>query len=102
MDAFQGNQLLAALSAASLQRLSSELRPTLFHTGTILFERHSPCEAVFFPKSGILSLTLTSKTGINVEVGLVGPEGVAGALDVLGGGKNSTRGQVQIAGSGWK
>jgi CRP-like cAMP-binding protein len=101
-DVLKGNHLLAALPVASLQRLSSELRPTLFHTGTILFERDSPCEAVFFPKSGILSLTLTSATGIDVEVGLVGPEGVAGALDVVGGGNNSTRGQVQIAGSGWK
>ncbi|HEX9996124.1 MAG TPA: Crp/Fnr family transcriptional regulator, partial [Abditibacterium sp.] len=78
------------------------LRPTLFHLGTVLFESGSESEAVYFPKSGIVSLVLTSAIGINVEVGLVGPEGVAGMMDALTQSKHVVRAHVQSAGSGWR
>jgi CRP-like cAMP-binding protein len=74
----------------------------LFHLGTVLFEVGDECEAVYFLKSGILSLVLVSATGTEVEVGMVGREGVAGMLDVLGGNKAMTRCQVQSAGNGWR
>jgi CRP-like cAMP-binding protein len=99
---FQGNRVLAALSADDLQNFSAELRPVLFHVGEILFEPGSESDTVYFPKSGIMSLVLTSSLGIDVEVGLVGSEGAIAIADALIGTPNVTRSQVQIAGSGWR
>ncbi|RYZ92382.1 MAG: Crp/Fnr family transcriptional regulator, partial [Proteobacteria bacterium] len=100
--AFQGNKLLASLSDASLQSLSAHLQPLLFHLGATLFDLDGKNDAVYFPQNGIISLVLRSTTGINVEVGLIGPEGVAGVMDAITGNTNSTRGQVQASGSGWR
>jgi CRP-like cAMP-binding protein len=99
---FHGNQLLAALPVHTLQRLAPHLKPILLHTGTMLFEIGSENDVVYFPKSGIISMVLGSVEGMNVEVGLVGPEGAAGLMDVLSDSPYSVRAQVQIAGNGWR
>jgi CRP-like cAMP-binding protein len=99
---FQGNRVLAGISPDNLQTLSAEMRPVLFHVGEILFEPGSESDTVYFPKSGIMSLVLTSNMGIDVEVGLVGAEGAIAVADALIGTPNATRSQVQIAGSGWR
>jgi CRP-like cAMP-binding protein len=99
---FHGNQLLAALPVHTLQHLAPHLKPILLHTGTTLFETGSESDAVYFPKSGIVSMVLTSASGVAVEVGLAGPEGALGLLDALSSNPNSVRAQVQIAGNGWR
>lgn len=99
---YGGNRLLAAFPSTVLHDLSKELRPVLFHAGDVLFERGTSSEVVFFPKTGVISLVLTSSVGIDVEVGLVGFEGMIGVSDALTGSSNMVRAQIQIPGSGWK
>ncbi|RYG65057.1 Crp/Fnr family transcriptional regulator [bacterium] len=99
---FQGNQLLAELSTTAIRNLAPHLYPVLFHLGDVLFELGSENDAVYFPKSGMLSMILSSRVGIDVEVGAAGFEGMVGLSDALSCCNNSTRALTQIAGNGWR
>ncbi len=96
------NHLLAGLPEAERSRLTPLLKPSLIHLGEPLWETGQAIEAVYFPKQGVISLVLTSVDGVDVEVGMVGREGIAGSIETLGTGRATTRAQVQMAGSGWR
>jgi CRP-like cAMP-binding protein len=94
---------LAALPAAYYERQVFEhLQPCLFHLGDTLFDATSEIKYVYFLKSGIVSLIMDAIDGINVEVAIVGCEGVVGAGEALTGVRMVSRAEVQIAGSGWR
>ena len=57
---------------------------------------------VYFLKAGMVSLVIPSEQSIDVEVGIVGFEGVAGGGETLSGFPAVTEAMIQIAGSGWK
>jgi CRP-like cAMP-binding protein len=99
---FSANHVLASLPATELTRLKTHLTPSQFPLRHTLWERGDSIDAIYFLKSGVTSLVLTSESGIDVEVGMVGPEGVVGAVEALGNGKASTRAVTQLTGSGWK
>lgn len=99
---FHSNYIFAALPAADFERFAVHLKPCLLHLGQTLCEKGDPVETLYFPKNGLISLMLTSQSGIDVEVGLIGREGVLGGLEVLGEDLMMVRAMVQIAGSGWK
>jgi len=99
---FAANFVLGSLSAPDLERLSPHLKPCLLHLGDTLVHQGAKIEHVYFAKTGMISLILTSKSGVDVEVGLIGREGSLGALEVLSGQTFSKRAMVQVAGNGWR
>jgi len=99
---FSPNRVLASLPTSELTRLQAHLTPCHFHLRHTFWERGDLIEAVYFLKLGVTSLVLTSETGVDVEVGIIGPEGVLGAVEALGSGKATTRAVTQLTGSGWK
>ncbi len=99
---FQANYLLAALPDADLETLAPHLMPCLLHQGQSLCAVGEPVETLYFPKTGIISLVLSSQSGANVEVGIIGRDGALGGLEVLGEDLMLTHAMVQISGSGWK
>lgn len=101
-SAFHANFIFAALPAADFDLLAPHLKPCLFHQGQKLCEKDDLIETLYFPKTGIISLVLTSQSGVDIEVGIIGRDGVLGGLEVLGEDLMLTRAIVQIAGSGWK
>ena len=96
------NAVLARLHPDDLSRLLPLLTPCLLHAGQTLYQYGDTPTNVYFPKSGILSLVLTSQTGVDVEVGLIGREGLLGAAEVLAEHPMLRRAVVQVAGSGWR
>ncbi len=96
------NYVLGALPPEDFKRIESHLKPCLFHLGYTFYEKGDVVDSVYFPKTGVISLVLTSESGIDVEVGLIGREGSLGTMEVLGTHLMMTRAIVQIAGSGWK
>ena len=96
------NFVLASLPDAERARLMPLLKPRLTHLGESLWEMGQLIEYVFFPKQGVISLVLTSAEGVDVEVGMVGREGLVGGIEVLGTGLATMRAQVQGDGSGWR
>jgi CRP-like cAMP-binding protein len=95
-----GNRLLAAMSAAD----KAWLRPHLEYRELAI--RHSfeepnrPIKYVYFIESGFASLVAASAPAREVEVGLIGREGVTGLPVLLGGDRSPHACYVQLAGSG--
>jgi CRP-like cAMP-binding protein len=81
----QKNYLLAALQHQDLGKFFSDLEPVSLSLRQILCQAGAPFEHVYFIEHGVASVLTTMANGTNVEVGMIGNEGVAGLPAVLGG-----------------
>lgn len=95
MQELQSNRVLARLP--SLQRLARVIEPPY---GKTLIEENEPSELVYFPLEGaVLSLTRSVRDGTQVEVGVIGSEGIGGIAGVLDPRRQIDRGVVQAEGA---
>ena len=78
------NQLLSALSAADYERISANLRVRSTVTGQTLHESGRRIKEVYFPNQGVFSITNRMRDGAQVEVAMVGREGMLGIGVFLG------------------
>ena len=101
-NSYAANRVLAALSPDEMARIQPHLTPSLFHLGDNLWEAGQQPPFVVFMKFGLVSLMLASRSGVDVEVGIIGHENIAGATEILGGSLATTRAAIQGAGSGWR
>ena len=93
------NRLLAALPDAEYQRLVPHLKHVPLSLKEVLHEVGEPIEYVYFPHRAIVSLLSTMDNGSQVEVGLVGNDGITGIPPVLGDNIATTTAIVQVPGS---
>ena len=77
-DARPQNHLLALLPPAVLGRLRPHLQAVNLHRKEVLFRAHEPLSVSYFPSTAVVSLISTLRSGQSLEVGLVGPDGLAG------------------------
>jgi CRP-like cAMP-binding protein len=94
------NLLLAGLSAEARHLLTPQLTPTALPIRTVLYKAEETPEFAYFITSGIASVVTTMADGRTAEVGLIGREGLSGALHLLGSSPVSTHCFMQLAGSG--
>src|SRR5687767_14789253 len=74
---YRANHFLGALPSAFYdQQLFAYLQPCLFHLGDTIIDPRNDVKNLYFLKSGLISLVMEADDGVNVEVGLVGYEGV--------------------------
>ncbi|MBW4607551.1 MAG: Crp/Fnr family transcriptional regulator [Hassallia sp. WJT32-NPBG1] len=92
------NRLLAALPDAEYQHLLPHLERVPLSVKQILHKAGELIEYVYFPDRAVVSLMSTPEEGSQVEVGLVGNEGITGIPAVLGDNIANTTAMVQIAG----
>jgi CRP-like cAMP-binding protein len=93
------NLILAALPDEEYQRLRLNLRPVRLQEGDVLHEVGARVEQVYFLIGGLVSLTLLCAEGMEVELSVIGNEGMVGERAVLGGGTTIIRATVSLAGS---
>jgi CRP-like cAMP-binding protein len=93
------NRLLLALSQEELDRLRPNLEPVELPLGQMLLRPNELIDYVYFPQEGMVSLVLQLEDKIVIEVGLIGREGMVGALAPLGATAMSGEARVQMAGS---
>jgi CRP-like cAMP-binding protein len=93
------NRLLSALPVEDYQRLLPHLEPVSLSLNQVLYEVNEPITHVYFPSESIVSLVAPMEDGATIEVGLVGQEGMAGILVILGGMTKAHRAIVQVADS---
>ena len=98
-QSFVRNGLLAALPPEDLARLRPSLRPVEFPLDKILHPAGGTVEAVLFVESGMVSLIATLDDGKQVEVGIVGREGLVGLPLVLGDDRSLVEARVQQEGT---
>ena len=96
------NLLLASLPADVHAALSVDLEAVPLPLRTVLFESEETPRFVYFITSGIASVVTEMAGGEEVEVGLLGREGLPGSIHLLGPQTGSARCFMQVAGSGMR
>src|SRR5271169_2203982 len=81
----QRNRLLAALSPADLALMQPHLNSLAVAVRHEIERPNRRIESVYFMDAGIASVVAVQANETQVEVGLVGPEGMTGTSVVLGG-----------------
>ena len=92
------NRILASLSPEDAERLRPHLENVPLALGQVLIERLEPIDHVYFIEAGISSDTAVTAEGEEMEVGIVGPEGLVGVAAVLGVDMTSNRSFMQAPG----
>jgi len=94
------NLLLAGLSAPARQLLTAHFTSMPLPVRTSLYKAEQTPEFAYFITSGVASVVTTMADGRTAEVGLIGREGLSGALHLLGSSPVSTHCFMQLDGSG--
>ena len=89
------NRLLAALPYKDRQSLLAGCEPVDLVYAEVLAEPGEPISYVYFPTQSFISLTTQTNGGANLEVGLVGDEGMLGIPLILGVDVSRLRASVQ-------
>ena len=79
-----GSQILAMLPAAELALLEPHLETVELPLRRQLEQRNRPIEMIYFIDSGLASMVVTASANHNIEVGIVGKEGMTGLPVLLG------------------
>lgn len=93
------NRLLTSLPRRDGDRFLAECEQVDVRFGTILYERGERIRYAYFPLDGFISLIAKLDDGAELEVGIVGDEGMLGTSLVLGMPLSSQRAVVQGAGT---
>jgi CRP-like cAMP-binding protein len=96
------NRLLAALPAASLQKLLPSLERVPLPLGMVVYESGGTQGYVYFPTSSIVSLLYVLSDGASAEIAVTGNEGLVGIALFMGGETTPSRAVVQSAGHGYR
>ena len=91
------NRLLSGLTPEDFGLLQPHLEPVPLELRQWLIEAGEPIQHVTFPEHGIISILADTSEG-RIEVGLIGPEGMAGLPVVLGIERSPHGYMVQAAG----
>jgi CRP-like cAMP-binding protein len=91
------NRLLSALNPDDFGLLQPHLEPVALDLRQWLIEAGETIQSVCFPEHGIVSILADTSEG-RIEVGLIGPEGMAGLPVVLGIDRSPHGYMVQAAG----
>jgi CRP-like cAMP-binding protein len=102
MRAPGGNLLLAGLPAADRQRLTGDHAPVDLTFSQTLSEPGDRIRHVYFPIDSFVSLITPGEERAQLEIGLVGNEGMLGVPLLLGVSVSPLRALVQGAGRAWR
>jgi CRP-like cAMP-binding protein len=90
------NRILASLSEDEYRRITPHLEQVTLPHGKIIYETDQTIEYVYFPLRAVISLVTLMEDGKIVEVGIVGRDGMAGLVALMGQDKSPERAIVQI------
>ncbi|MGZ2421997.1 CRP-like cAMP-binding protein [Rhizobium laguerreae] len=96
------NELLRAMAPQERELLVPHLVPVDLDVPLILEMEDTPVGDVYILESGLASIVARFPGGRDIEVGIVGREGITGAAVILGGDQSANRTFMQISGHGFK
>ena len=94
-----GNLLLDALSPGARTAILTKCKPIGLPMRTMLHEQGETPQYAYFLTSGVASVVVSMVQGGSAEVGLIGCEGVVGALELLGPSATPAQCFIQMDGS---
>ncbi|MBB2676159.1 UNVERIFIED_ORG: CRP-like cAMP-binding protein [Rhizobium esperanzae] len=96
------NELLRAMGPQERGLLVPYLEPLDLEVPLVLELEDTPISNVYILESGLASIVARFPGGRDLEVGIVGREGMTGAAVILGGEQSANRTFMQISGHGFK
>lgn len=93
------NAFLTALPAAEYELLQSHLVPFEFRAGDLLHKFGEPIEAVVFPHSGVVAMSVRLPNNARAGALLVGRDGIIGGFAAAASARAICDAEVQIAGT---
>ena len=94
------NRLLSSLSTEDFGLLEPHLESVTLELRKTLEKPNQRIEAVYFPETGFASVVAVQRGGKEVEVGLIGREGMTGLPIVLGNHRSPHATYIQAPGKG--
>jgi CRP-like cAMP-binding protein len=99
----RGNDVLERLASADWRALEPHLEDVALTAGETLGAADGKVDWVYFPITGLVSVSARNARGKAVEVALVGREGLVGGTLMLGRAQSpGLESVVQVAGSAWR
>ena len=95
-----GNKLLASLSSDDFNLLEPHLESVTLGLRKYLERPNRRIEAAYFPEAGFASVVAVQSSGKEVEVGLIGREGMTGLPIVFGNHRSPHATYIQAPGTG--
>ena len=77
------NRFLASLPVAARDALQPHLENVVLNAGDVLHRMGGPVDYVYFPHSGLVSITVTMQSGKTANTGIVGQDGLICSAIVL-------------------
>ena len=99
-DHAPSNQLLASLAPSDLARLRPHLTPMSFKLRQELEKPNKPIENIYFMHAGFASVVAVQSGSEEIEIGLIGREGMTGSAVLLGNGQSPHSTYIQAVGTG--
>jgi CRP-like cAMP-binding protein len=96
------NRLLLALPSRNLKRLLPDLEHIRCRRAEVLMNADSSLDHLFFPDSGVVSVSAVYANGTIVEMATIGREGCTGVQAAFGAKRSSVQLLVQVPGSAAK
>lgn len=96
----QSNRLLAALSPSDLALLEPSLERVELPVRQVLEAPNKPIQNVYFMEQGFASVVGNGSDNHQVEVGIIGREGMSGTAVVIGNHQSPNSTYIQVAGHG--
>lgn len=97
-----GNKLLAALPEAEREKVRPHLQTCKLERDQVLWEMDEIREYVYFPIDSMICLLHEAESGVSVEVGMTGRQGMIGVVTFIGDAKMAKRAVVQNAGTAYR
>jgi CRP-like cAMP-binding protein len=94
-----GNRLLSGLSGEDRALLDPHLSRVQLRLRDEVERPNRPIKSVFFPESGIISVVASGAHQKQIEIGIIGREGMTGLMIVLGNDRSPYKTYAQVAGS---
>lgn len=82
--------------------LQAHLEPVVLTKGRTLERANKTIEDIYFPVSGMLSVVSGPRSDREVEVGIIGFEGMSGLPVIYGDHRSPYQTFIQVAGKGWR
>ena len=92
------NRLLNFLSPDDRKLLAADLKQVDLETRYVLEKANEPIEYIYFLEDGIASVVGDSKTFGQIEIGIIGKDGVTGLYMILGNDQSPYETFMQVAG----
>lgn len=90
------NAFLCALSSQSRSEILEGSRPVRLRRNRVLYRQGERSTHVYFIETGLASIVVGTTAGEQVEVGMVGSEGIVGGSSLLGPAHNVSRCVLQL------